>query len=637
VIELALAALGSFGFLALGCAVVANRFGRTRQSIGSAEILDGLGIAVPAVLLLSLAAIRADIFSRPLLIVVGVAAIIATDPRSTRSSLPSPGWILMIVAVTAAGLWLRRDPIYFLGDWSDFGEYVNRGNSIADGGTPGGFFPPLTETYMALGHLLFSQRYAMVIVPVLAVVTGFFVAGVSGALTSSRAAAVLAGSLFALHPVAVWFGRLPTSEVGFGLLSTILAYQLIRAGDGERAWPIALTVAAMVVSRPNGLVLVLPFTAIVVAAALSGSRWHLWARTVGPFVVGWTSGFLWLANFKLFRSVMATFGGEFGVDTAELSDQLSNPGWQAAVVIGMLLYWVVLARLWNAPRNLAPLAPALIGATVVASVGVVAFANRLFLLRDGLSSIGYPTMILATLGFVAVLLERPASMAPLTAVTAPAVLWAVAYAFQFDETVPHYIYLYWERYLFPNVTLSIFVLAGGIAAVAERVLNSSVARTTIAYAAVIPPVILAVLFVPQYELQHQRQYHGAGFYDALEAIADDLPEDAVVAYNGVPSELIWDRYFFFFPNTFRVIGHPLWLTFDVEFTNLPTVPTAPDPLGGTDRDPTHLLSVSLEPRNESQALAERQYEFPISLLPRDSTKPEDWNEWTVLATVSRIR
>ncbi len=636
-IQLLLAAVGSLGFLCLGFVAVANRFGSPRPSLGSAEILDGLGIVVPAVLLLSLAAIRADIFDRPALIVVGVGAIIAIDPRSARTSLPSPTWLSMIGVVTAVGLWLRRDPIYFLGDWSDFGEYVNRGNSIADGGPPGGFFPPLTETYMALGHLLFSQRYAMVIVPVLAVVTGLFVAGVSGVLTGSRAAAVLAGSLFAIHPVAVWFGRLPTSEVGFGLLSTILAYQLIRAGDGERAWPIGLTVAAMVVSRPNGLVLVLPFTAIVAVAALSGARWDLWARTVGPFVVGWTSGFLWLANFKLFRSVMATFGGEFGVDTVTLSDQLSNPGWQAAIVIGMLLYWVVLSRLWSAPQTISRFASALIGATVLASFGVVAFADRLFLLRDGLSSIGYPTIILAGLGLVALLLERPASMAPVTCVVAPAVLWAVVYAFQFDETVPHYIYLYWERYLFPNVTLAIFVLAGGVAAAVERTLNSPAARTSIAFSAVIPSFVLAWFFVPHYELQHHRQYHGAGFYEALEAIAEDLPEDAVVAYSGVPSELIWDRYFFFFPNTFRVIGQPLRLTFDVDFTNLPTVPTAPDPLGGTDRDPTHVLSVSLEPRDTLQDLAAGQHEFPISLLPRDSTAEDDWNEWMVVVTVSRMR
>ncbi len=556
-IQLVLAAMGSLGFIGLGFTTITNRFSSPGSSRGAAEILDGLGIAVPGILLVSLAAIRADIFDRPVLIVVGIVAIISIDPRSARSSLPSPMWLGLIGIITAAGLWLRRDPVYFLGDWTDFGEYVNRGNSIADGGPPGGFFPPLTETYIALGHLLFSQRYALVIVPVLAVITGLFVAGVSGVLTGSRAAAVLAGSLFAIHPVAVWFGRLPTSEVGFGLLASILAYQLIRAGDGERSWPIGLTVAAMVVSRPNGLVLVLPFTAIVVVAALSDARWDPWARTVGPFVVGWISGFLWLANFGLFRGFAATLGGLFGVETATLNGQLSNPGWQAAVVIGMLLYWVVLSRIWTAPTTtISQLVRVLIGTTVLATFGVVALAGRLFLLRDGLSSIGYPTLVLALVGGLALMIERETSLAGLAAVLAPATLWSMVYAFQLDEILPHYVFLYWERFLFPNVTLAIFVLAGGLAAAVERMLSSSAARTGAVYAALIPPLILARLFVPQYELQHHKQYHGAGFYDALEAIADDIPEGAAVAYNGVPSELIWDRYFFFFPTPFGSLATP---------------------------------------------------------------------------------
>ncbi len=635
-IQLALAALGSVGFIALGLSISASRFRASASWPGPAEALDGIGIAVPGVMLLGLVAIRAGAFERIGLIALVVAALVSLDWRQARRAVPPGGWGWISALVAAVGLWLRRDPVYFLGDWSDFGEYVNRGNSIADGGPPGGFFPPLSETYMALGHLLFSQRFAMVIVPVLAVMTGLFIAGVAGALTGSRAAAALAGSLFAVHPVAVWFGRLPTSEVGFGMLSSILAYQLIRAGEGVRAWPVSLTVAALVVSRPNGLVLLLPFTAIIVIAALSSTRWDLWARTVGPFVLGWIAGFLWLANFNLFRSVVATFGGEFGVDTTNLADQLSNPGWQAAIVIGMLLYWVVLARLWTAPPTAARIVPVLLGATVLGTFVVVALTDRLFLLRDGLSSVGYPTLALAFLGGIALLAGPTDSMPGLTAVVAPATLWAVVYAFQFDETVPHYIFLYWERYLYPNVMLGVLVLAGGLAALAERLATSTGAKSTIALAALIPAGVLAVSSVPQYQLQHHTAYHGDGYYEALERIASDLPADARVSYNGVPAELIWDRYYFFFPNTFRVIGNPLGQTFEVSFTNLPTMPTAPDPLGGTDEQPTHLLSVSLEPRDEQQPLTDGQYEFPISLLPRDSVEIEDWNEWTVFVTVTEI-
>ncbi|MFW2382945.1 MAG: hypothetical protein ACN4GZ_14410 [Acidimicrobiales bacterium] len=635
-ISIVLAIIGCGAVLILGLALTASRFGTSGSHVGPAEALDGVGIALPGLMLLSLVAIRVGIFDRTALIVVGVVALISLDSRLAREAFPPGGWSWITAVIAVGGLWLRRNPVYFLGDWSDFGEYVNRGNSIADGGTPGGFFPPLTETYMALGHLVFSQRYAMVIVPILSVMTGLFVAGVSGSLTGSRAAAALSGSLFAVHPVVVWFGRLPTSEVGFGLLSTILAYQLIRAGQGERAWPISLTVAAMVVSRPNGLLLVLPFSAIIVVAAVSSTRWEQWARTIGPFVLGWISGFLWLANFDLFRSVVATFGGEFGVDTTSLSEQLSSPGWQAAIVIGMLLYWVVLSRLWAPRWRTESLVPVLLGGTVVGSFFVILIAGRLFLLRDGLSSLGYATLILALVGGVALLVDRTVSMPGLTAVLAPATLWSLVYAFQFDETVPHYIYLYWERYLYPNVTLGILVLAGGLAAAVERLATSYSARSSIALAALIPAAVLAATFIPEYRLQHHTAYHGDGFYDALEAIADDIPEGATVAYNGVPAELIWERYFFFFPNTYRVIAHPLRHTFGTSFTNLPVEPTAPDPLGGSDQDPTHLLSVSLEPRDELQPLTAGQHEFPISLLPRDSAGIEDWDEWTVLVTVTAI-
>ncbi|MBT8240491.1 MAG: hypothetical protein KJN63_04630, partial [Acidimicrobiia bacterium] len=214
--------------------------------------------------------------------------------------------------------------------------------------------------------------------------------------------------------------------------------------------------------------------------------------------------------------------------------------------------------------------------------------------------------------------------------------WSVVYAFQFDEIVPHYIFLYWERYLYPNVMVGILVLAGGLAAMAERAIISTRARSSIALTALLPAGLLAITSVPQYQLQHHTAYHGEGFYDALAAISADLPEDARVSYSGVPSGLIWDRYYFFFPNTFRVIGNPLRQTFDVVFTNLPSAPTATDPLGGTEQDPSHLLSVSLEPRDELP-LALGQHEFPISLLPRDSTQTSDWNEWTVLVTVTEIR
>ncbi len=643
-ISVLLALVGVCVFTLFAVSITANRWGDVDTRPGPAELLDGIGIAAPGLLLLALISIRAGLFNRSIALGLVAVAVVAVEPRRARRLLEWSTWVWGALALIAGGVWLRRNPVYFLGDWSDFGEYVNRGNSIADGGLPGGFFPPLTESYLALGHLMFSERHAMTIVVVLSVLTGLFVAGVAWALTRSGLAAWVAAALFVIHPVAVWFGRLPTSEVGYGLLSTILAFQLIRASQGVPAWPVALTVAAMVVSRPNGLVLVLPFAAIIVIAMLASQGYEDWRPTVPPFVVGWVAGFVWLANFDLFRSVVATFGGEFGVDTADLSERLGTSRWQGVILVAMAVYGVALyliAGSRNRSDSLRDLTPAVLGGGVALSFLLVWGAGRLFMLRDGFSAIGYATIIAAALGVAALLagrlLDVPTSMPAVATILAPATMWTLVYAFQFDETVPHYIYLYWERYLFPNVFLGLFVFAGVTAAVVERWLGAlAESEVTVAVLALVP-FALVPSFASTYELQHHRAYHGEGFYDTLAAIDAEIPSDATVAYSGVPGELIWDRYYFFFPNTFRVIAHPLSATFGVEFTNLPTDPRAPDPLGEATESPSHLLSISLEPRPEGQPLAERQFEFPIALLPRDSVGIDDWDEWTVRVTVSRLR
>ncbi len=635
-IEVLLAAISIGLLLILAGLFSSNRFLPFEAGDSPMDsLLDALAVLVVSTLLLALVGARVGLLGRPLLAVIGLAVIVTASPakagRSPMSALPAAG----IAALSAVGLWLRRDPIYFLGDWADFGEYVNRGNGIALGRPPGGFFPPLTETYVAVGHLLFSSRYAMTIVPLLALVTGYYVAAVTFRLTRSVAAAWVAGGLFALHPVAVWFGRLPTSEAGFGLLSMILVYQLMRSAEDGSRWPVALTTAALVLSRPNGLVSLLPFAAIIVTAGFSATERNTWSRAVWPFCLGWMLGFAWLWKFGLLDATLATFAGEYGprvgqavAQVQQLSGLIIIGGFLVAFGLGLRFLCSNLPSVAWAPAAL------LLGGVLVSALAVLA-AGRLSILAEGVSSMGLATVGLALAGGAALTL-RNQSAAGTVAVVAPAVLWATSYSFQFDEALPHYIYLYWERYLFPNVFLTLFVLAGASAQwfvlLGKRLsVTPWLERTTM-----LVPVLLAVGFIPSYRLQHARQYHGEDFYEVLEALADELPNDAVVEYIGVRADLIWERYFFFFPNTYRVIAHPLRDTFGVEFSNLPTEPTGPDPVGPSGLSAaTHRIEISLEPVNDRDLrLGETQ--FPLSLLPRNSESIDDWNEWEVVATVQRL-
>ncbi|NNF55483.1 MAG: hypothetical protein HKN03_13705 [Acidimicrobiales bacterium] len=637
------AAGGLLGLLFLGAGVM-RLWQNSLKDPGDfiQRVGDSLALAVPAVLLLSLVAIRLEVLNRPL-VLLGLAPIVGLGMISTIQAVPRLPQRLPAMAgigLAAVALFQRRNPVYFLGEWSDFGEYVNRGNAIADGGSPGGYFPPLTETLMAFGHLVFGEAQAIQIIPVIAVLTGLFLAACTFILTRSMAGAAFTGAVFAVHPAAVWFGRLPTSEALYGFLATVFLYQCLRSRQGAPSLPLFVTMMAMITTRPNGLVAIAPFAAAVLLGSLVGDGVR-WRRLITPVAGGWLAGYLWLANFGFLRGVFVSVGSLVGAGTDDLAETLSSPGAQVGVVIAATVGALLLRQLSLVVERSAPASlrqyPSSILLAAVCAIGLAILASgQLPILRDGLRSFGIVILILAGAGALIMILGPVATdRGGVALITAQTAMWSFVYSMQFDEAVPHYIYLYWERYLYPTVMLLSFVFAGAVLPFAQSLFTS--ARTSVGVLskgiAVVVTIAILLVLVPGDTLQHHEQYHGKDFYEDLAAVAESLPENAIVTYDGVAAEEIWERYFFFYPNTYRVIGSPLVNTFGVQFNNLPVDARAPDPAANLE-GATHRLTVRIEPSDA--ALNETTRFTPISVLPRDSTTSDDWATWTLAITVDAL-
>ncbi len=619
--------------LVLFAAVGVSAISWPDQRSDAEAVVRGVGAGLPTLLILGLVTARLGVFNRLLLVPVVVFALVGMRRiNQTGFRYRYNPYVAAAVGVAGLGIWLRRNPVYFLGDWTDFGEYVNRGNSVADGGSPGGYFPPLTEIVVSLGHLGFSEQLAVWIFPVLGMLTATLVAAVAHQLTGSMNAALLAGLLFAIHPVAVWFGRLPTSESLYALLSLIAVFQIIEVSRGGPTWILAVTVFAMVVTRPNGVLFVVPFLAVVVVGLLSQGTDRSWNAGILPFMVGWGSGLLWLLNFGYSRGVLVNVSAFSGIDTAGLASTVTTVWFQAALVgvIALAAFGLVTGAA-KLPRS--PLvAEFLVAAALFGSAAVVVMANRVWILRDGLSSIGIVTCLLAVVGGAVIWWRSRLELGPLAAIIAPGVMWSTVFAIQFTMPLPHYVYLYWERYLFPNVVVALVILAGCAAASLD---SHRSGRTRVAFAAVLlVAASTAVIdgFERDLRIQHHRQFHGEGYYEALEQVADQLPPDAVVSYEGVAPEVIWDQYYFFFPNTYRILANPLAATFGVTFNNLPQNPSGPDPLT-TVPGATHRLVVALA---NDETAGQPAVGIPLSILPRDSVEFDQWNEWELFVRVEAL-
>jgi len=234
-----------------------------RTTAGLAVVLvAAAGTGLGVWLAVGIPAVHQGWFERgPLALAVGAIAVAAWIPARhhvgrLRPGRPGPlAAVLAVLAVPAVAL--RASPVYFAYQVADFGEYVNRGNVIADGGPFGGWFVNGFPLMMGEAHLLLGEARTAHVMPFLGLLVG---AGILAVLRLLGAGPLVIGAVavpFALHVHAVWFSQFPASETLYAALlvvAVLLAVAALVGHDHATAAGAGAFGFLLVVTRGNGLV-----------------------------------------------------------------------------------------------------------------------------------------------------------------------------------------------------------------------------------------------------------------------------------------------------------------------------------------------------------------------------------------------
>jgi hypothetical protein len=507
-------------------------------------------------------------------------------PRATW-----PGAAMAVVLLVALGL--RLHPVYFLAQTGDFGEYVNRGLIVADGGPFIEWFLQLFSIALAVSALVVGEAAMVDLVPFLGMLLVVGLVSLAHELGFSPVVRTALAAALALQVVPVWFSLLPTSEILYAvLLVTLLLFLLLglQRGHHAEAAVAGVVVGLQTVTRGNALLL-LPVLAAGVAVAMllvprPAARRMM--TFLGVAAVATSAGFaynVWhSAPYFVDHNLRSYLPGDV-VDAIVGVETPASLALGLAVVLAATA--AVLAGAEGLNRRLGPpragravrvlraglLPLALLGTTVAVVVlgpsGIAA----------GLGTYGLTLGLVAGAGVVVALRELGDAPVPTRALLAPVVLvgaaFAVLFAYRIPEMRESFTYLYWDRYLFSEVFPLLAILAlWGLALVeaAARAASRRLEGRRVAGAGVAATAALVVLagaaeLVSSTSLLRQETYF-AGFYEHLaeldELTTDEDGEREPLVYVGMQTDLPegW-----FHLNTHRVFALPMIETFDRQMVN----------------------------------------------------------------------
>jgi hypothetical protein len=596
-------ALASFAVVALLPGLPLSLLLLRRTTAGAAVIVTvGLGVGLVTWLLIGLPAVHLGSFDRATVATTGalisVAAWVPARRLVGRLRPGRPGWLagwLALLAVPA--VWLRSDPIYFAYQVADFGEYVNRGNVIADGGPFGGWFVNGFPLMMGEAHLLLGEASTVDVMPFLGLTLA---ASILALLHLAATGPVVIGAtalVLTFHVHAVWFSVFPASETLYAMLlalSMLLGVAALRGQDHLTAVAGGSVGFLLVVTRGNGLVyLPVVVAGLVLVPILTDAVHHRVLRVhLTALGLALWFGTLYDARYNPAYFLEEQAGQRLPSAFADWFLRIDEPrigaGFTVVVAIGLAGatgVGVVVSRVAAAGGRVALLRRVTL-AVLVAGVLAVHAAR---LLPDAYvpryEALGFMLWVSVALAVAVWAWRADDRLDGVTrfAVSWPLVTGAVMGTFQATRmrksvTVDAPWFLYWDRYFFSEA-FPMLLVAGACAAgvVVSRARRSD--RRWVGPGLAVAGVLIVALGTVDMAGPTRKAREQPMFDEAYEELAslDALMDEALpIVYDGLRAERPegW-----FWSNSGRVIADPLVQTFGRKVLN-------PAPATGADPQPT---------------------------------------------------
>lgn len=568
---------------------------RVAQTLALAQFL-GLGI----VLVVVLGLVHFGMFTVPWLmtaIIIVTAGLTVGAVRSTPQIRPPrftlAGGVTAII-IGAAAL-LRTDPIYFIYETADFGEYVNRANRIAAGDPFGEWLLNLFPAALSVPGLIFGSIHTTDLMPVLGLLLIVGIAAISDRLAFSPWITATVTFVSAFHILPVWYSELPASETLFAVLLVGMVLLLVTAVV-EAATAGAVIAGGfgflLAIGRANAVLLapVVVAAAIISIVALDKRSARTTIGFIASFFVASSAGFFYDLTFNSPYFVDHQLGLFFPSSVLEAVALLSNPF--VAVVVtatgGLFLWGLVHAARWIArraafARRLSTVLPLSLLAGLALFIGLRALSGDYASPGGKILVLGPLLFVLTIAGILLGAFDRstdhPERRSVYWIATFVVIAFTALQAVRVDlpdnDVAPYF--LYWQRYylseIFPlALLLSLLSLERLTDAVVRFVPGERVRRLAAVAVAVVMMAIVGIeAIAPNLAIAS-----GSMFDTSYESIADldrmtSEPEDALIIYLGsgdLPEGWFW-------PNTSRLVALPLSETFGRDVIGLRS-PREPD-------------------------------------------------------------
>ncbi len=610
--------LGVVAALALLLAIpgipAAILIGRRRTLHIAPTIALGLFLGLGIVLVIVVGLVHLDAYTTPIfaaaLAVVGAGlwlGALATRPAIRRPKFNSAGAVM--AAIVGVGVLLRTDPIYFIYQTADFGEYVNRANSVAAGGPFGEWFLNLFPAALSVPSLIFGSIQTVDAMPLLGLLLVIGIAAISHNLGFPPWATVVAAFIASFHIVPVWFSEFPASEMLSAVLLTGMLVVLTTAIT-DRSTAAALAAGSfgflLAVARANAMLLapIVVLASIAAIVLIDKEAMKTTTRFIWAFFVASLVGFFYDITFNFPYFVEFQLGLFFPSSVTQPVARLRNP--LVAIAVGIILgaaVWglFVVAR-WIADRQnlarwLSTYLPSGLLAGLFVFIGWRALSGNYTSPGGKVLILGPVLLALAIAGVVMGAFSRRRMpperrvvywIATVVAI-AFAALQAVRLGLPVNDVAPYF--LYWQRYyvseVFPiAVVLALWPLEMLISGSGKFVRAQRWRR----FAPVTVAVVVMALVGIEALGPNVTVASGTMFRDSYETIAelDQLtsdPQNAPIIYigsNNLPEGWFW-------VNTSRLIALPLAETFGRRLV-ANDEPREPD-LQPTDTDLAEILGM----------------------------------------------
>lgn len=527
------------------------------------------------------------------------AALVARWPRSWSGSVDRPRFTLVGAAVTVAflvGAVLRTRPSYFLYQIGDFGEYVNRGNVLADGGSFSMWFTHGFSVVLALGHVALGEAREVEIMPFLGLAVMATALAIAHRVGASGWARVMVAVVFAIGVVPVWFSNFPASETLYALLQLAMLLFLVAAVQ-RRHLPTAMVGGAfafpLMLTRGNALLMLPVVLAVLLVASLVVRRDTV--RIVAGFTVAVAAslfaGFVYNSRYSYPYFIEFQMPQFFPERVWRLFDDLG--GLRAAVPKGLVLAGAVAALVWLAFAVNARVGPPvdakwlrIVRAAMLPSIVVAALLSLWWPLdagglSDALARYDPAVYLLAGLGLVWATVAFARDMSEhgrvaLVVIVLVGAAFALLHAYRFPT--PRYApyFLYWDRYLWSEFYPLLVLMAAWGVALLERGWKR-IAST--AWRAVAGGVVAALAAASVWSLwsagslSREHTFLGDPYGDLSRL--DDLSAGLTIVYSGIDRADMPEAIYH--SNTFRLFALPLAETFGRRVLNIQLHPYAHDP------------------------------------------------------------